>query len=53
MRHLKPRMATRSEFKTKSDNTCLRPQVTDIKTEVLPSVLKLQKHEKISRLYEH
>ena len=46
-------MATGSDFeKTKSDVTLHRPQVTDVKTEVLPSVLKLQKREKISGLYE-
>ena len=46
-------MATGIDFKTKSDVTCHRPQVKDIKTEVLPSVLKLAKQEKISRLYKH
>ena len=45
-----PRTTSGSDFETKSDVTSDRPQVTDVETEVLPSVLTLQKREKISRL---
>lgn len=45
-----PRMTTESRFEAKSDVTPHRPQKADVKTEVLPSVLKLLKCEKISRL---
>ena len=39
--------------KPRVDVTRDRPQVTDVKTEVLPSLMKLQKRRKISWLYEH
>jgi len=43
-------MATGSGLEAKSDVTPQRPQKADVKTEVLPSVLKLHKCEKISKL---
>ena len=46
------RTATGVFFLSKSDVTRARPQVTDVKTEILPSVLKLQKYEQ-TRLVDY
>ena len=48
-----PRTATGSDFGIKSDVARHRPQVKYVKTEVLPSVLNLQKRDEKSRFYEH
>lgn len=42
-------MSTGIDFKTKSGVTRHRPKVKDVKAEVLLSVLKLQKWEKLYR----
>ena len=48
------RTATATGFETKGDVTGHRPQVTDVKAEVMPSEVETaEKRDEISRLYEH
>ena len=47
-----PRKETKSAFQTKCNVTSPRRQVTEVKTEDFPFVMKPQKREKKSKLYE-